>query len=199
MAADVEWTIHQHAREWSVNNVWFCKYGKSVVIGSLWCITAMLPAFIVQRGSNTVTTPLWEWSLMEWQWFLVSHLGKFMFQLVPNIHLSDIGSCYRHKQPRHPSCHILQISLNGASMIFSFASWVIYVPSGYRHPFIQYWNPLLAKTTAECSLPHPENKRQWDVNSLCCSIFGNKRIAWIVAFISELFTALIGKYTIYQT
>jgi len=91
------------------------------------------------------------------------------------------------------------MSVNGASTIFSFASWLIYVPIGCIHPFIKYWQPLLAKTTAQCSLPHPENERQLSINSFSCCIFGNQVIALIFAFITELLTAIMGKYTIYQT
>jgi len=90
------------------------------------------------------------------------------------------------------------MSVKGASMIFSFASWLIYVPIGCIHPFIKYWQPLLAKTTAQCSLPHPENEHQQSVNSFSCCIFGNQVIALIFAFITELLTAIIAKNTIYQ-
>ena len=59
-----------------------------------------------------------------------------------------------------------------------------------------YWKPLLPKSTATCSLPHPENECQRSVNSCRCCIFGNQGIAQIFAFITELLTALIGKDTI---
>jgi len=77
-------------------------------------------------------------------------------------------------------------------MIISFPSWVIYVPIGCIHPFIKYWHPLLAKSTAKCSLPHPENERQRSGNSFSCCIFGNEVIALIFTFITELLTASIG-------
>jgi len=121
-----------------------------------------------------------------------------MFRLVADIHLSDIGSLYWHKQQRHALCRILKMSVNGASTIFSFALWVIYVPIGCRHPFIQYWHPLLAKTKAKCSLPHPENECQWSVTSFSCCIFGNQGIAQIFAFITDLLTVLISKNTLDQ-
>jgi len=85
------------------------------------------------------------------------------------------------------------MSVNGASTIFSFASWLIYVPIGCIHPFIKYWQPLLAKTTAQCSLLHPENERQRSLNNFNCRLCGNQVIALIVAFITELLTAIIGK------
>jgi len=138
------------------------------------------------------------------------------------------------------------MTVNVASTIFSFASWLIYVQIGCRHPFFRHWQPLLRKTTATCfllhpekerqlrvndfwlhiladlrsdwlqisiyqywqplfaettaksSLLHPENERQWNINSFSCCIFGNQVIVLIFAFITELLTAIIGKYTIYQ-
>jgi len=80
-----------------------------------------------------------------------------MFQLIADIHLSDIGSLYWQKQQRDAPCRILRTSVNGASRICNFTSRVLYVPIGCRLPFIRYWQPLLAKTTATCSLPHLEN------------------------------------------
>jgi len=83
-------------------------------------------------------------------------------------------------------------------MIFSFASWVIYLPIGCRHPFIRYWLPLLGKSTATRSLWHPENEHQQSINSFSCCIFGNQGIALSSAFRTELLTAVIDKNTMYQ-
>jgi len=96
------------------------------------------------------------------------------------------------------ACRILRMSVNGASTIYGFASWVIYVLIGCRHPSIKYLQPLLAKTTATCSLAHPENERQWSVTSFSWGIFGNQGIALIFVFITELLTTLIGQKSIYQ-
>ena len=90
------------------------------------------------------------------------------------------------------------MSVNGASTIFNLTSWVIHVPIGCGDSSIRYWQPLLAKATATCSLPHSGNERQPSVNSFSCCIFGNQGIARIVAFITELLTAVIGKNTICQ-
>jgi len=90
------------------------------------------------------------------------------------------------------------MSVNGAWTIFSFASWVSYVPTGCSHPFMRYWQPLLATTTAKCSLQHPENERQLSVNSFRSCIFFNQGIAWIFACITVLLTALLGNNTIYR-
>jgi len=121
-----------------------------------------------------------------------------MFRLVADIHLWDIGSFYWQKQQRHAPCSILTMSVNGASTIFSFASWVSFVPIRCRHPFMRYWQPLQAKTTVTCSLCHPENERQRSVNSFRTCIFRNQGIAWIFACISVLLSALLGKNTIHR-
>jgi hypothetical protein len=60
---------------------------------------------------------------------------------------------------------ILRMSVIKPSTIFSCAFCMIFVLVGYRHPFFSYWLPLLAKTTATCSLPHPKNERQQSVNN----------------------------------
>jgi len=83
------------------------------------------------------------------------------------------------ERQRHAPCRILRMRVNGASMIFSFASWVIYVPIGCRHPFVRYWQPLLPKTTVTCSLPHPENQRQRSVNNAKPCILGNLCSDWL--------------------
>jgi hypothetical protein len=62
---------------------------------------------------------------------------------------------------------------------------------------MRYWQPLLAKTTAKCSLQQPENERQRSINSFRTCIFRNQGIAWIFACITVLLTALLGKNTIY--
>jgi hypothetical protein len=86
------------------------------------------------------------------------HPGYFMFRLVADIYLSDIGRHNWEKLQRQAPCHILRMRVNEASTPVHFASWVFYFPIGHRHALIKYWQPLLAKTTATCSLPHPENK-----------------------------------------
>jgi len=103
---------------------------------------------------------------MGHQRFLACHLGYFMFRLVEDIHLLYIGSLYWEKLQRHAPCRFLRMSVNGASTIFSFSSWVIYIPLGCRHPFVRYWQPLIGKPTVTCSLPHPENQHQRSVNKV---------------------------------
>jgi len=160
MAADVKWTIHWNEHQWSVNDFWFCKYGNWTTIWSLWCLTDMLAAFMGIWNSDMLPAASWEWASTECQQVSASHLGEFMFWLIVDIHLAEIDSVHSEKLKWHAPCHILRMSINGASTMFSFATWVIYVSIGCRHPFVRYWQPLLQKATATCSLPHPENEHQ---------------------------------------
>jgi len=89
------------------------------------------------------------------------------------------------------------MSVNGASMIFSFASYVSYIPIGCRHPFMGCWQPLQAKTTARCYLRHPENDRQPSVNSFRTCILCNHGITRIFPCVTVLLNALLGKNSIY--
>jgi len=179
MAADVEWTIHENECQRSVNDSWFCKYGNWTTVWSLWCITDMLAAFIGTWDSDMVPDASWKWASTEPQRDSASQPGKFMFRLVVDFHLADIVSLYWEKLKWHAPCHILRMSVNGASIMFSFASWVIYFLNGCRHPFVRYWQPSLGKTTATYSLPHPENERQRSVNNLQLLILGNLSSVWL--------------------
>jgi len=106
-----------------------------------------------------------------------------------------------HRQTRKQGGHllILRMSVDGTSTMYSAASWVIYVLIGCRDPFIRFWQPLLAESTAKCSLLHPENECQCNVNICTLCIFGNQGIARIFVLIKEVLTALIGKCTIYRS
>jgi hypothetical protein len=108
-----------------------------------------------------------------------------------------IGRFYWQKRSQHGGRPILSMSVNRASTINSFASWVSYLLIGFRHPFIRYWQPLLAKTTVTCSRWHPENDCQRSVNSVRTCILPNQGIVQIFACITVLLIALLGKHTIY--
>jgi len=121
-----------------------------------------------------------------------------MFRLVVDLHSSDIGCYYWEKLQRNVRCRLLGISVHRASTIFSFESWVIYFPIGCRPPFIKYWQPLLAKTTATCSLPDPENEGQRSVIRFSCCILRIQGIAPIYVLMTELLAAMIVKIKMYQ-
>ena len=65
-----------HERQWSVNNLWSCKYSNSQVTCSLLCITDVLAAFIGKRDSNIFTAPFLAWASTERQRFVVSKYGN---------------------------------------------------------------------------------------------------------------------------
>ena len=116
-----------------------------------------------------------------------------MSWIILDIDLSDIDSVYWEILKRHASCHIMTVSVNGVSIIFVFTSWVIYVPIGCRHPFIRYCQPSLRKTTATCSLPHPENECQQSVDDVYPRILVNLRSDWLQRTIYQTKAALTRK------
>jgi len=116
-----------------------------------------------------------------------------MFQLVADIHLPDIGSLYWEKLQQHAPCRILRMSVNRVLTIVSFASWVIYVLIGWRHPFTRSWQPLLGKTTATCSLLHHENEHQRSVNDSRLHILGNLCSDWLQTSIYEILAVFTSK------
>jgi hypothetical protein len=87
----------------------------------------------------------------------------------------------------------IKMSVNGASTIFSLASRLSYVPIGVRHPFIRYWQPLLANTTLTCSLQHPEIERQRSVNNFQLCILSKLCSDWCQTSIYEILAAFTGK------
>jgi len=179
---DGSWCWVDNILTWvSTERQWFgvCKDGNCTTVWPLWCITDMLAAFIGKWDSEMLHAAFREWAWTECRGVLASRFGWFIFRLVVDIHLADIVTLYWKKPKRHAPCHILRMSVNRAWTMFSFASWVIYVLIGCRHPFVWYWQPLLGKTTATCSLPHPENERQWSVNDFQLLIFGNLSSAWL--------------------
>jgi len=77
--------------------------------------------------------------------------------------------------------------------MFSLASGVSYFPIGSRHPFMRYWQPLLAKTTATCSLRHPENERQQSINDFQLCILSKLSSDWCQTSSYEILAAFTGK------
>jgi hypothetical protein len=102
------------------------------------------------------------------------------------------------KRQQQSQCPILSMSVNRASIIVSFPSWLSYIPIGFRHPFMRYWQPCLAETTATCFLWHLETECQWRVNGYRTCIFCNQGIALIFTCILVLLTTLLCKNTICQ-
>jgi len=116
-----------------------------------------------------------------------------MLWLVLDINLVDIDSLDWEKLQRNAPCHILRMCVSWASIMFSFGSWVIYIRIGCRHPFVRYWQLSLGKTTATCSLLHPENERQQCVNDFHPRIMGNLCSDWLQRSIYQRMAAFTGE------
>jgi len=130
-------------------------------------------------GSRSWMDKRLEWASMDHQRYVVLYVRLLNNNLVTVMHDRYTGSLYRQQRQRHAPCCILGMSDNGASTLFSFASWVIYVPIGCRHQFLWYCQPSLGKTKATCSLPHPKNERQWSVNNFQVRILRNLCSDWL--------------------
>jgi len=85
------------------------------------------------------------------------------------------------------------MSLNAVSMIFNFAFGLMYIQIASSHPFFSHWQPLLGNTTATCSLPQPENERQWSVNNVLSRILANLCSDWLQTSIYRILAAFTGK------
>ena len=127
-----------------------------------------------------------------------SHSAQMEMFFADDLYLSNSSCLDWENLQRHAPCRIMGMSIKGVSTIWSCESLVIYVPIDWRHPFIKYWQPLLAKTTVTCSLPHPEKERQLSVNGFSCGIFGYQGIMLNSTFMTELSTALVGNNRIYR-
>jgi len=161
-------------------------------------ICQILTASIGKNYSDMLPATSWEWASTVHERCLPSYLGYFMFRLGSGIHSSDNGSLYCETLQQHAPCRILEMIVNRASRIFSFASWVIYVPIGCRHPFNRFWLPLLGETTVTCSLPHPENERQQSVNDFKLWVMGNFFSDCLQISIDQILAAFTGKNNSYM-
>jgi len=130
-----------------------------------------------------------QWSVNNW-WSCTYGNWTVIWLLLCITDLLTAILCNRQPHSHRP---ILRMWVNRASTIFNFASWVIYVPIGCRHPLLRRWQLLDANTTATRSLPHLDNVRQRSVNSCRTCRFCDQGIGRIFAHITESLTALIGK------
>jgi len=87
-----------------------------------------------------------------------------------------------------------QRSVNGASIIFGIASWLIRQPVSCGQSWRNCWPPLSEKPIAIPSLPHFENKRQWSVNDCWCCILGNLGGNRLQTVINEVLAVFIVKW-----
>jgi len=79
-------------------------------------------------------TTAWKWASTECKELLGMYLGLSGGQQVAHSHKQSIGHLYREKRKHNAPHPILEMSVNGASKIFCFASLVIYVALDHNHP-----------------------------------------------------------------
>jgi hypothetical protein len=85
------------------------------------------------------------------------------------------------------------VSINGASTSWCGAFWILSVLIDHRHPFFRWWLPLLAKTTATSSLPHPEKEYHQSFNNVYLRIIGNLCSDLSQAYIYQILGVFTGK------
>jgi len=122
----------QNERQWSVNNVRLCKSGNYKFIWSWLYIVEALAAFIGKNHSNTLPASYWKWASTELQRLFVMRPGYSHCRLVAGSHTGIIGHLYRQNRLRYPPCPILNMSINGASMIVGHVSWVRWATTGCK-------------------------------------------------------------------
>jgi hypothetical protein len=71
---------------------------------------------------------------MERQQFFVLNASLLQSELVVVIYIRWIECLLGPKRMLHSPCQILKITVNRATMIFGFKSWVIVVVNDPRHP-----------------------------------------------------------------
>jgi len=145
--------------------------------------------------TDTIRSQLFNWSNKCWLLMRLFCVQTHCNSLVP-------GQPWTRNRTRHQdlllplntvTTPLWQWASMGASMIFSFASWMIYVPTGCRHPFIRYWLPSMEKTTATYSLPHPENERQRSITDFELRILRNSCSNLLQTSIHYILAAFTGK------
>ena len=182
----------ENACQRRVNNISLCIKGNLV---SDWLQTSIYQRLAAFRGinrSHMLLAIIWQWASIERQRCLDSYLGWLIFRLVVDIQLPDIGSPWRLKQQLHVPWHIMRMSISGVSMIFSFASWVIYLPICCWPPLISNWQPLQKWTTATCSLLHPANMGQRRADDIHHRISCNLCSDWLLTSSSQILVAFEG-------
>ena len=164
---------HANERQWSVNDFKFC------IVGILCCellhtvINSILASFIGKKVCCMVTAPFWKWVTMEHQQFLVLQHWYSELWIVAHCYKRHIGSLYRQKGMRYGHCPLLTMSVNRASTIFGYASWVIWMAMSGNNSYTMYWLSFQSKQCRISLLPHHDNERQWSVNDFWSCKSGN--------------------------
>jgi hypothetical protein len=129
------WTVPYPQNEYQrrVNNLerWILTNSCSKWLKTL--IRQISAALIGKDHSDMLPAASWESATLEGDPFLASHLGSFIFWLVADMHLSNIGIHYWQKQQWHDPCRILKMSVNGVSTVSVVAYLVAKASSGSSH------------------------------------------------------------------
>jgi len=95
----------------------------------------------------------WWWASMECQGFSLSHIWQSKGYIIAFFQSENIGGCNRYEGNWHVRYPILEMCVNGASMLFVLASCIIRgLRNGY-FPYSKYWPPVLQIVLVTMPLP----------------------------------------------
>jgi hypothetical protein len=144
-----------------------------------------------KNKSNRLLDPFWNWGSTVRQQYRVLHLGHSDMWSVANIHTWDIGWVYGQKQQQYAPSPILNMGVNGASLIVCLASWLMNESQCSKNSYTMSWQTFHPKQCLTYLLHHYENEHQQSINNFWSFILGNQGIVWIHQLITELLTAFV--------
>jgi hypothetical protein len=90
------------------------------------------------------------------------------------------------------------MGINGVSMIFALASWLIQVLRCGNNSYIMLWQPFYLKQCMIPMLTQDETQHQWSLNNIWPCIMGNQGFAQLDELLTELLMAFLFKNTMYN-
>jgi len=87
----------------------------------------------------------------------------------------SIGRLQGQKYHRQHLYYLLKMSINGASTILVFASWIIKQLCDNIELYLKFWLHIWEKIAATISLRPPENEHQRSVNDFWFCIMDTQR------------------------
>jgi len=88
------------------------------------------------------------------------------------------------------------MSINGASPIFSYPSWIVQVPCNDIDPWSQYWPPWWAEMQVSMSLPPQQYQPQQRVNCFCGGSVSYTAIYCVAWFLNRVFNSQSIQYVL---
>lgn len=116
---------HINECQWYVNDCWSCIIDYSWAVQSHWAKIQLLAACLSKNARTDISTISLKYMSMEHQQFFVQHLGIYQGFATTSTHGQSI--CYLSKEQCyqwHRYCP-LKMYINGPSMNFGHASWII--------------------------------------------------------------------------